>query len=96
MNKPVWNFNFTREGRPATLGERLEVKRRPLQPIKPLKVAAVTPLMVPLVELRFDQCHYPVNDSGPFLFCGHKKKEGKTPYCELHHRLCYRPPDEDR
>jgi hypothetical protein len=49
--------------------------------------------MVPLAELRFDQCHYPVNDGGPLLFCGNKKMEGRTPYCELHHRLCHQPPE---
>jgi hypothetical protein len=84
---------YANRGRPLSVKDRIEAKRRPLPPIRPLKVAPVTPLMLPLVELKSHQCHYPINDGGLFLFCGNKKMEGRTPYCELHHRLCHQPPE---
>ena len=55
--------------------------------------AAPTPLpkqphksgTVPLVELRYSDCHWPYGD-GPFLFCGDPAREASR-YCEVHHAL---------
>ena len=45
---------------------------------------------VTLLERGPDQCCFPVNDGGPFLFCGAPKKAG-SPYCKRHYKLMYRP-----
>ncbi|RWX78283.1 hypothetical protein EPK99_06530 [Neorhizobium lilium] len=37
----------------------------------------------PLHELARNECHWPLNQGGPFLFCGAKKQLG--PYCMAHH-----------
>jgi hypothetical protein len=69
----------------------------PLPPIAPppaprIKPDAGLPEAVPvtLLERRADQCCYPVNDGGPYLFCGAPKKKGSS-YCEKHHKSMYRP-----
>jgi len=43
------------------------------------------PMMLPLEDLRFDQCRWPFGDpqQAGFGFCGHQKLEG-SPYCAWH------------
>lgn len=36
-----------------------------------------------LWELGEHDCHWPINDGGPFLFCAHEKA-GNGPYCAFH------------
>jgi hypothetical protein len=43
---------------------------------------------VPLIDLQWSQCRYPVTDALPFLFCGHKTDELRS-YCDEHHALCH-------
>jgi hypothetical protein len=81
---------LTSKGRPLTLGDRIEARRRPLPPIRPLRTAEVAPRLALLTELGPNDCHYPYGESGDFRFCGHPKMTGK-PYCRAHCCLCYRP-----
>lgn len=84
----------TREGAPRTRIDRLEAQRHRQYPPLRIKKAAVTPLLMPLVDLGFDQCHYPYDRDaeGRRLFCGLQKVE-KRSYCQEHCDLCFLPPD---
>jgi hypothetical protein len=79
--------------RALSLGDRLAARRQSHPPIRPLREAAVTPLMVTLVERAPDGCAYPYGDSGDYRFCGLLKAAGK-PYCSAHCEIAYRPRDE--
>jgi hypothetical protein len=91
-----WQLQAKARARPLARQDRLESKRRPLPPIRPSRMADVTPRLVPLVELKFDECHYPYDapagSAMSFLFCGLKKMAGK-PYCQAHCEIAYRPRD---
>lgn len=52
--------------------------------------------MVSLLDLEPGACHFPINDprNADFGFCGAPKWESSRSYCEYHHRLCYRPPEQ--
>lgn len=39
---------------------------------------------VPLLMLTDCRCKWPINEGGPFLFCGEVKPQGKAPYCAAH------------
>jgi hypothetical protein len=55
-------------------------------PRKPAKVSAEF-LNVPIMQLSDDQCRWPNDDNGPFLFCGQPVSETfGRPYCARHHR----------
>jgi hypothetical protein len=41
-------------------------------------------LNLALIELRNDQCHWPHNARGAYLFCGHPVHAGKA-YCQHHY-----------
>jgi GcrA cell cycle regulator len=58
--------------------------------VEQLRCAEADPLNVGLLEIDQHQCRYPVNDSSPFLFCGHRKMEGSS-YCAPHFILTHRP-----
>lgn len=45
---------------------------------------------ISLVALTSTACHWPLNDGGPYLFCG-APKDGVGPYCEYHARIAYQP-----
>jgi hypothetical protein len=91
-NKKLKGWQFDPKGRPTTLHARLEAKRHRPQ-LKPVRVADVTPRLVPLIELRINDCRYPYDSEGGYLFCGLPKVEGRLPYCQAHCNLCYQPPD---
>lgn len=40
-------------------------------------------LNLELVDIPENGCHWPVNNGGPYLFCG-QMKTGKGPYCDHH------------
>ncbi len=44
-------------------------------------------------ELTANSCRYPIGEprSTDFRYCGHDRANDATPYCDYHHRLCYRP-----
>jgi hypothetical protein len=73
--------------RPTSMAER--VARRKDKPLPRLREADVEPLMLKLVDLGVNNCHYPYGDSD-FRFCG-LSKISSNPYCEPHMDLCYRP-----
>lgn len=50
------------------------------------RVEAPEPLNLTLMELPANGCKWPVNDGGPFLFCGHEREPGR-PYCTFHENL---------
>lgn len=43
--------------------------------------------MKSLVDLEENDCRYPMNDGGPFIFCAEAKIEGSN-YCSFHKTLC--------
>jgi len=43
-------------------------------------------MALPLLDLDHDQCRWPVNDGGPFLFCA-DPVGGSSSYCALHAAL---------
>ncbi len=51
-----------------------------------LRVAAVIPLHVTLMDLERHQCRYPYGDQA-FTFCGHPQF-GESSYCSAHMLLC--------
>ncbi len=61
----------------------------PLPPSPPSPVAA---LMLPLRQLRDDQCRWPIGDprQAGFGFCGCQKAPG-IPYCGHHAAIAYNP-----
>lgn len=52
---------------------------------------------VTLLELSGETCRYPIGDPGSpsFFFCG-RIPHGSSPYCRLHHALCYQPHQSPR
>lgn len=54
-----------------------------------VRLAAVQPLHLDLMELTDATCRYPYGD-GPFTFCGCATRNEK-PYCAAHYELAYRP-----
>ena len=57
---------------------------------------SVQPLMVSLMDLRPNQCKFPVGDPRlpGFGFCGHPQADGV--YCRPHAKLCYTAPEARR
>lgn len=45
--------------------------------------------MKQLFDLEPNDCRYPMNDGGPYLFCAEAKMEGSS-YCPFHKALCTR------
>jgi GcrA cell cycle regulator len=58
--------------------------------------AAVEPLLVQLLDLRANQCRFPIGDplKEDFGFCGHPKEQGA--YCRAHARIAYYVPEARR
>lgn len=78
-----------------------KVNVTPPPPPKPVKVAPPAPqpvitvqkpkpFMTTLLDLQCDECKWPMNDGGPFLFCGHPQHAGGA-YCEYHHLVSVGP-----
>jgi hypothetical protein len=58
-------------------------------------VVDVDPLMVALVDLRPNQCRFPVSgERADTLFCGHQKDDHA--YCSAHARIAYQDPQMRR
>ena len=45
--------------------------------------------MKELLDLEPNDCRYPVNEGGPFLFCAEPSAKGSS-YCAHHRDLCFR------
>jgi hypothetical protein len=93
-----WQAAAAAKARPSSRRDRLEAKRQPSAPIRPLREATgITPLMVTLVERAPNGCKYPYDapdgSAVSYLFCGLLKVEGK-PYCQAHCAIAFRPRDE--
>jgi hypothetical protein len=82
------------EGRSKPLAQR--VASRKSIPLPKLKTADVEPLLLPLIELKPNQCRYPYDTQNGVLFCGLPKMQA-TPnhpmpsYCPEHFALCTEP-----
>jgi GcrA cell cycle regulator len=91
--KPLPRRTSPRRNRPGSVERRQPPTRfmRPaaLPPAPPPPVAA---LMLPLRQLRDDQCRWPVGDprEAGFGFCGCQKVAG-VPYCAHHAAIAYNP-----
>ncbi|TPN11688.1 GcrA family cell cycle regulator [Mesorhizobium sp. B2-1-2] len=59
-------------------------------------IVAVEPLMVSLLDLRANQCAFPIGDplEPSFGLCGHPKEQGS--YCRAHARIAYQAPEMRR
>ncbi len=65
---------------------------RPASPLPPAPPPPVAALMLPLRQLRADQCRWPIGDpkEAGFGFCGCQKAPG-IPYCGHHAAIAYNP-----
>lgn len=63
-----------------------KMKAAPTQEPKQTLESAPAPLNLTIIDLTDHTCKWPVNDGGPFLFCGHEKEFG-VPYCAYHQRI---------
>jgi GcrA cell cycle regulator len=82
------------EGRSKPMAQR--VASRKSIPIPKLKEAAVTPLLMPLIELKSNQCRWPYDTERGVLFCGLDKVPSTPdcpapPYCGPHKQLAHVP-----
>lgn len=50
--------------------------------------------MKQLIDLEPNDCRYPMNDGGPYLFCAEAQIEGSS-YCPFHQALSFRRVRED-
>ena len=91
--KPAPRRTSPRRNRPGRVERRLPpapfMRPAALPPAPPPPVAA---LMLPLRQLRDDQCRWPVGDprEAGFGFCGCQKAPG-VPYCAHHAAIAYNP-----
>lgn len=76
---PLGTAQHVREAKKLTQKPKSPPKTRIVKLSKPMHPE---PLRVGLIEN--DGCMWPVNDGGPYLFCGHTKL-GKYSYCQRHH-----------
>jgi GcrA cell cycle regulator len=66
---------------PPKYSECIEVVR--------LRCSEIAPRNLMLVDLEPGDCRYPINDSSPYIFCGHEQLEGSK-YCRQHTALSRR------
>lgn len=65
--------------------------RGPYKKANTAPAVEIEPLGLTFAELNLDnQCHYPVTEDTPFLFCGHPTA-GQS-YCAFHHQICWVAP----
>jgi hypothetical protein len=70
----------------------------PLPPVdEPTPLVEVNlPSAWTLLDLRFNQCHWPVGDNGiRHTYCGERSMEGSE-YCQRHHKMGHRPVSGER
>lgn len=71
----------------------LPVRATETQPAPATALLPEPPIVpLPLMARKRHQCGWPVNDGGPFLFCGLPKTPGHSNYCG-YHRLLSLPPE---
>jgi len=92
--QPVPRRTSPRRDRSGRVELRLPPSRfvRAASPLPPSPPPSVAALMLPLRQLRDDQCHWPIGDprAPGFGFCGRRKSTG-IPYCEHHAAIAYNP-----
>lgn len=77
------SFRPSSKGRPDQMQA---MAKKPLAFVTPIDPNAPTPLNLTLEEREKHQCAFPVNDGGPFLYCGHGTAESSS-YCPYHDRM---------
>ena len=92
--RPVPRRTSPRRNGSGCAGRRLPPARivRPASPLVPAPLPSVAALMLPLRQLRADQCRWPIGDpkEAGFGFCGCQKAPG-IPYCGHHAAIAYNP-----
>lgn len=78
---------YVKQLRPAGAGIMRMVPTPKAEPFE-VRLAAVMPLHLSLLDLARGQCRYPFGE-GPFVFCGCEAAP-KSPYCEAHHELTHK------
>lgn len=71
------------------MAPRQPLVAQPAPGIIPVKLAASVAKVSPvtLMERESWQCRWPVNDGGPFLFCGVRKADHDPTYCSQHRSM---------
>lgn len=82
-NPGSWKTGKNAGRRGNMFGRELKDKDRKPATVPAEPTGENGPLNLTLMQLRPGQCKWPVNDGGPFLFCGHGTEEGR-PYCTEH------------
>lgn len=59
-------------------------------PPTPLPAEEISKNPVNFMGLTNKNCHWPINDNPPFIFCGDAAIEGQ-PYCAHHYRIGHQP-----
>jgi GcrA cell cycle regulator len=92
--QPVPCRTSPRRGKSGRVERHLPPARfvRPASPMPPTPPSPVAALMLPLRQLRDDQCRWPIGDprKAGFGFCGCQKAPG-VPYCAHHSAIAYNP-----
>jgi GcrA cell cycle regulator len=92
--KPIPRRTSPRRGNSGRVEQRLPPARfvRSASPMLPAPPSPVAALMLPLRQLRDDQCRWPIGDprKAGFGFCGRQKAAG-VPYCAHHAAIAYNP-----
>ena len=92
--QPVPRRTSPRRHRSGRVELRLPPSRfvRAASPLPPSPPPPVAARMLPLRQLRDDQCRWPAGDprKAGFGFCGCQKASG-VPYCEHHAAIAYNP-----
>ena len=92
--QPVPRRTSPRRGKSGRVERRQPPARfvRPASPMPPAPPPPVAALMLPLRQLRDDQCRWPAGDprEAGFGFCGCQKAAG-VPYCAHHAAIAYNP-----
>lgn len=97
-NRGMAKPNGARQARAKSLREPFLPHTPPSEPAKEYRgiSTAWTPLPgtnpVPLTEIT--GCKWPVNESGPALFCNHEKPDHQDSYCATHAAMAKPRPTE--
>lgn len=90
-------MSATRERRPSRAARDLQPPmgvEHFQTPVTPLPAEPAPEGGVLLLDLKPQHCRWPINDGGPYRFCGAHKEAGVLPYCAHHRKMRYRRPGD--
>lgn len=91
-------MSAVRERRPRVVRE-LQPPLETKEPVTESLDVAQVPTPAPeggvlLLDLKPQHCRWPINNGGPYRFCGAHKESGVLPYCAQHRKMRYRRPGD--